>query len=1062
MCACLVGALSQVRFALLTYLCLFGAPAYQVLPDFKGQVWSFSMEQALGDEQQAELARCKSWFNSGVRRFLDHEGLEKGDIPAKLHRRPTYSYLLSLDHILKLLTGQGLERFAKPLAAPDAVTMQQAMPGALQGNLGTKPLALEQTPVLSVAMDQCSVGVSAASFCNFHLGLRVEPIYDPAHRTWNSERAGLISAGFFEMVLLFTLPYNLNYGPWLGSAWWRHIQGAAREYKSQAGAIDDPLFRRFLPKIAADRMEGDMVTDPLWVQERWADLGRTRATESKGPKMALCRWYSFQDCFRYWDPHHHTRLLCMLYWAISSDLLTEESESRSLALKPLKIISEAEKVTMREARMKTTSLHAQGKNQLHVATLVLLNGNLQRQGRLAYTMMTHMRRHHSHQTESMRSPAACWKWYAEMACGSALEPLLGTFRALADPAELQYMFFALSPAELPLASGAELGGPLTEDENRWATDALLLACHLTWHRLRHLMWHLEGYPGQMAFCLSADPGHVAQGLDIMRQTKVVWDAAQESGIPRAKKSAAKNYMNKEVVKLAFSWVGASGYTMVPSALQEVCKTLFRAGGTKVVEDCFQRMRVKESRGQISLAVSPGSAWFSIIQQQVLGKVHSFKEVQYNRCSYQRYLQELPRKVPANVFHPRSHVAKLPLKDVVGDKLQANWPSFSAVSYTAVWADMACWREAVEKPQLWDQLDRCWLCIIFEVGTIVRERGTAQFFLVLGSLQRTACLAWCLEHVEMHGTEFWRPRLSPASSLRDVPYKWLICVDLDTWECQPVKWVSPLHIALLASAAGIGNASSSGCHLKGIWAQKDGECMGLLQASALRGFKALSPQQVLEFIKHLQVKVAASATTMQMVEALVSHAFPSLDEGGMLEALGQRQQQPLMEDGFWKTQEVQDMFDDSDMGIISKFTDVSVAKQSYDQEYTSKKKAYLRKSVPAQAAPARKKRRKASDTAAASSGSGPSTRVPANLVSEEEAAAFLPPGAPFKVWKDSRGNRWQCRHPLHNTISRTWTLYGERASLAMVLKWAWEWHRAAGHEDVCPDWIWAAEWRHVTH
>jgi hypothetical protein len=105
MCACLVGALSQVRFALLTYLCLFGAPAYQVLPDFKGQVWSFSMEQALGDEQQAELARCKSWFNSGVRRFLDHEGLEKGDIPAKLHRRPTYSYLLSLDHILKLLTG---------------------------------------------------------------------------------------------------------------------------------------------------------------------------------------------------------------------------------------------------------------------------------------------------------------------------------------------------------------------------------------------------------------------------------------------------------------------------------------------------------------------------------------------------------------------------------------------------------------------------------------------------------------------------------------------------------------------------------------------------------------------------------------------------------------------------------------------------------------------------------------------------------------------------------------------------------------------------------------------
>lgn len=576
------------------------------------------------------------------------------------------------------------------------------------------------------------------------------------------------------------------------------------------------------------------------------------------------------------------------------------------------------------------------------------------------------------------------------------------------------------------------------------------------------MWHLEGYPGQMAFCLSGDPGHVAHGLDIMRQTKVARDAAQESGIPRAKKYAAKNYMNKEVVKLAFSWMGASGYTMVPSALQEVCKTLFRAGGTTVVEDCFQRMRVKGSRGQISLSVSPGSAWLSIVQQQVPGKVHSFKEVQYNRCSCQRYLQELPRKVPANAFHSRDHVAKLPLKDVVGDKLQANWPSFSVVSYTAVWADMACWREAVEKPQLGPVGPMLALHHLRSLHHREGEGHHTAFVLVLGSLQRTACLAWCLGHVEMHGTEFWRPGLSPASSLGDVPYKWLNCVGLDTWGCQPVKWVSPLHMALLASAAGIGNASCSGCHLKGVWAQKDGECMGLLQASALRGFKALSPQQVLEFIKHLQVKFAASATTMQMVEALVSHALPSLDEGGMLEALGQRQQQPLIEDGFWKTQEVQDMFDDSDMGIISKITDVSAAKQSYDQEYTSKKKAYLRKSVPAQAAPARKKRMKASDTVAASNGSGPSTRVPANLVSEEEAAAFLPPGAPFTVWKDSRGNRWQCRHPPHNTISRTWTLYGERASLAMVFKWAWEWHRVAGHEDVCPDWIWAAEWRHVIH
>eukprot|EP00975_Prorocentrum_lima_P046851 9793600-Prorocentrum_lima.AAC.1 len=70
--------------------------------------------------------------------------------------------------------------------------------------------------------------------------------------------------------------------------------------------------------------------------------------------------------------------------------------------------------------------------------------------------------------------------------------------------------------------------------------------------------------------------------------------------------------------------------------------------------------------------------------------------------------------------------------------------------------------------------------------------------------------------------------------------------------------------------------------------------------------------------------------------------------------------------------------------------------------------------------------------------------------------FMPDG--FKVWKDTFSSRFQVRHQIFGTLSRSWQLHGSYGSGQQVLAWAWEHAALLGCEEDPPAWIRNVEWR----
>ena len=68
-------------------------------------------------------------------------------------------------------------------------------------------------------------------------------------------------------LLLSSILFNLNFGPFDGSKWWREIQSAAASHRSKYTPFTCPLFPSTLPAVARDRGMFHRLHDPLWQQE---------------------------------------------------------------------------------------------------------------------------------------------------------------------------------------------------------------------------------------------------------------------------------------------------------------------------------------------------------------------------------------------------------------------------------------------------------------------------------------------------------------------------------------------------------------------------------------------------------------------------------------------------------------------------------------------------------------------------------------------------------------------------------------------------------------------------
>ena len=74
-----------------------------------------------------------------------------------------------------------------------------------------------------IAADQASCGIFAMSFLQGHENLDCDLLADPPHRFWNSEKLGLLAGHAWEAVLLTSIPYSVNDGPWASAGFHQQL-----------------------------------------------------------------------------------------------------------------------------------------------------------------------------------------------------------------------------------------------------------------------------------------------------------------------------------------------------------------------------------------------------------------------------------------------------------------------------------------------------------------------------------------------------------------------------------------------------------------------------------------------------------------------------------------------------------------------------------------------------------------------------------------------------------------------------------------------------------------------
>ena len=608
----------------------------------------------LTEEEATLLAAAKDRQQRCIRRFLGHEPGQVISNPA-VYRVATHRLLQAIDHALWAVTGFGFEQFAS------ADTKVDFLDPAVQ----VKVADFVAGPFRScqIVADQFSCGPTGVSFLQSKgYSLLADLLFDPPHRFWNFEKLGLLAGGGWEAILLTSIVYSVNDGPWGGSGFLQQLQNAKEEYLALVEGRACQLFQHLLPFVARDQdREGELGPEDFQA-EMWNLIKHAKQLTSKGPKPALCRWYSWLDAHRYWSKWYHIRLLLFLYWSMGCGLLKKNTIGQGFGLTTLPQKGAYEgKETMREQAAKQARVNAKGKNRLHVSLMILMNPLVHRRANVAYWVLQSMRDFHGRGIIECETPEGNREWSCRMAEGAFLQPLYDSWQILSDPVRLEACGFLCSLTTAARAGYTE-GGPLEEDEGSWATWIVFLLASLTRNRLRHLLFYQKG-PGLLAGLLAGDADRVQECLGRVGRLWRAFVGAADANCGLQVGARKKSWMARPLIAEIFSALAEAGFERVPEEILVTLRVMFSMVSTKCIEDGFQRLRVQETRGQSSRVVRLDRMWHTLVTKGVLSRVHKFPEISFRDIGEKRALEELPRQPPQSLYKPSSRKPALKLHDV---------------------------------------------------------------------------------------------------------------------------------------------------------------------------------------------------------------------------------------------------------------------------------------------------------------------------------------------------------------------------------------------------------------
>ena len=440
--------------------------------------------------------------------------------PRKIPRLSALDLLTALDTQLEYTLGRGVAQFVPQGPALD-----------------TQPERLG-SPVLILCSDEASSNLSLVHWLQWKKGVRLVHLRDPLHREWNDVTDAIRKAGLWSTVLLSSVVFNLAFGPWQGSAWWRKLQEGGAEYAAKA-EVGDLLLDEFYEAICRD-IGAEAYGDAAHKEEILQHATAGRLQQRKGERVTLSRWFSWMRAAQDHDALWHSRLLVITAIGLSLGLWkdahahpffrhTAPTESRAVEgaqdddgerKEAGKVVSETagqahtedepEAGGRKEAEHSLAELRRKARNTLFLAAEISAQPSIRDRCRMLERVTQPLSATHFQHEARLRSPAEHKEVYLKWAEKEYYKPLLEVGRVTQSVADLCHIGFdCLAGAPPPEGNHPEI-----EAENDLARTMMDYVLCLGRNRLASMAFYSKSYPGRLALMLS--PSSAVQNAFLAR------------------------------------------------------------------------------------------------------------------------------------------------------------------------------------------------------------------------------------------------------------------------------------------------------------------------------------------------------------------------------------------------------------------------------------------------------------------------------------------------------------------------------------------------------------------
>ena len=401
-----------------------------------------------------------------------------------------------------------------------------------------KEMAKEPAPFqLGVAHDQWQVQLTGLGWMQ-HLGLTIEGMADPEHRSHNDAATAVCWAGFRTAHHAAILLCNALLGPWGKCAF---FHGVIAEGRNSVASMqpDNPWLLRYWPRIIQDN--GWEEVPGIYNKEarqKWLteELPDHPCFSNLGVKVKPAAWMSFHKSFsEFLDKHLNTRgMLLGRMSARSGDIKCVEDlfisamdtagfDDAALSLS----VSDAgpsKRKANKEAKATMDDLRRKMNNTVAAAARVSVDEELVTGMRIVALGTRSEDRAFSHMMKHLKGAADSEAYYYEQAQWGYLRWCKETLKCLTDAVALSRCGFTVHFPTKVMATES-LRSPRVRYQDHQATKLMRLVTNLISNRVGSHLVHTHSYPGKLA--LSLKPETRPAALAEFDHDLAAWHAAKD-------------------------------------------------------------------------------------------------------------------------------------------------------------------------------------------------------------------------------------------------------------------------------------------------------------------------------------------------------------------------------------------------------------------------------------------------------------------------------------------------------------------------------------------------------